>query len=195
MILAVHVTELTNYLKTLAPLIDRYQSGEPNFADGALEWLEEAEKMMSKMRLSEGSEMSALRSRIIRSVDTSILEGKETRSKMRKSRNVAAAEALDRAESILRSRLLASEERLRFFEEKLCEGMTALLLQTQLPEKKKVDTELINLVWNQLRQEQSTRPLALYITASLTPSDRSFILYRVLSRVTKAELEHSALSE
>lgn len=195
MILAVHVTELTNYLNTLAPLIDRYQRGEPNFADDALEWLEEAEKMMSKMRLPEGSEMSALRSRIIRSVDTSILEGKETRSKMRKSRNVAAAEALDRAESILRGRLLASEERLRFFEEKLCEGMTALLLQAQLPEKKKVDADLINLVWDQLRQEQSTRPLALYITASLTPSDRSFILYRVLSRVTKVELEHSALSE
>jgi hypothetical protein len=194
MILAVHLDKLAFHLSNLAPLIDQYQYGEPDFADNALKWLEEAEKIMSQLRLPEGSEMSALRSRIIKAVDVSALESKATRSNLRKARNVAAAEALERAESIMRSRLLTAEERLRFFEEKLCEGMTALLLQTPLPEKKGSYTEWLNLVWDHLRQEKSTLPLVLYITASLTPYDRSLILDRVLSRVIKEKLTHSALS-
>lgn len=195
MILAVNIEKLTSHLSTLAPLIDKYQFGEPSFADDALKWLEEAEKIMSQLRLPEGSEMSALRSRIIRATDVSTLDNKSTRSHLRKARNAAAAEALDRAESIMRGRLLTSEERLKFFEEKLCEGMTALLLQTPLPEKRGSYMEWLNLVWNTLKQEQSTRPLTLYITASLTPFDRSLILDRVLSRVTKEKLEHSALPD
>lgn len=193
MILAVQTEKLTSYLETLKPLIGQYQNGEPYFADNALKWLEESEKIMSQLRLPEGSEMSALRSRIIKAVDVSTLKSKPTRLQMRKARNAAAAEALDRAESIMRSRLLTSEERLNFFEEKLCEGMTALLLKTTLPEKKEPYMEWLNSVWNQLRSEQSTRPLVLYITASLTPYDRSIILDRVLTRVTNEKLEHSVL--
>lgn len=195
MILAVQIEELSSYVKTLSQLINQYQQGESNFADNTLKWLEEAEKVMSKMRLPEGSEMSALRSRILRAEQVSISEGTLTKSNIRKARNAAAAEALERAESIMRSRLLTAEERLRFFEEKLCEGMTALLLQASLPEKRGSYTEWLNLVWDQLRQEKSTRPLVLYITASLTPYDRSLILNRVLSRVTKEELEHSAFPD
>jgi len=195
MTLAVQIEKLTFYLSTLAPLIDQYQRGEPDFADETLEWLEEAEKTMSQLRLPEGSEMSSLRSRIIRATDVPALEGKTTRSNLRKVRNAAAAESLERAESIIRSRLLTAEERLKFFEEKLCEGMTALLLQTQLPEKKDPYTEWLNLVWDKLKNEPSTRPLALYITASLTPFDRSIILDRVLNRITEEGLEHSVLPE
>ncbi len=195
MILAVHLEKLTSYLSTLALLIDQYKSGEPDFADNALKWLEEAEKIMSQLRLLEGSEMSALRSRIIKVADASALESKATKSNLRKARNAAAAEALERAESIMRGRLLTADERLRFFEEKLCEGMTALLLQSPLPEKRGPYTEWLDLVWDLLRQEKSTHPLVLYITASLTPYDRSLILDRVLNRVTKEKLAHSAIQD
>lgn len=195
MILAVQEEKLTSYLKTLAPLIDQYQNGEPAFADNALKWLEEAEKIMSQLRLPEGSEMSSLRSRIIKAVDVPTPESKLTRSQLRKARNAAAAEALERAEVIIRGRLLPASERLHFFEEKLCEGITALLLQMQLPENNGSYAEWLDLIWDQLRLEQSTRPLALYITASLTPFDRRVVLDRVLNRVTNEKLEHSVLSD
>jgi hypothetical protein len=192
MILSVQIEKLGSYLGTLAPLMDKYQRGELSFPDDALKWLEEAEKTMSRLRLPEGAEMSALRGRILKAADVSTgPESHLTRSAIRRARNAAAAEALERAEAILRSRLLAAEERLRLFEDKLCEGMTALMLQTPLPEKTLPHMERLNRVWNLLRQQQSTRPLALYLAASLTAFDRSFILDRVLSHLNEEELAPS----
>lgn len=196
MILCVQIEKLNSFLSTLAPLMDRYQRGELSFVDDALKWLEEAEKTMSSLRIPEGAEMSALRGRIIRSSDTSTNSGDHTtRSAIRRARNAAAAEALERAEAILRNRLLAAEERLKLFEDKLCEGITALMLQTPLPEKTLPHRQFLDRVWDLLRQQKSTRPLALYIAASLTPFDRSFILDRVLSRVIDEELAHSLSQE
>lgn len=189
MILSIQIEKFSSFLSTLAPLIDQYQRGELGFADDALKWLEEAEKTMSMLRLPEGAEMSALRGRIIKTADVlTNQEGHTTRSALRRARNAAAAEALERAESIMRNRLLEAEERLKLFDEKLCEGMTAFILQTPLPEKTLPHMEWLNKIWNQLRQEQSTRPLALYISASLNSIDRSFILNRVLNRITEEEL-------
>jgi hypothetical protein len=190
MILAVQIEELSSYSKTLIPLIDQYQKGEPDFADNTLKWLEESEKMMSRLRLPEGSEMSALRSRIIRTGQVSISERTLSRSNLRKARNVAAAEALERAEVIIRSRRIKAEERLNFFEEKLCEGMTALLLKQPLLQMEENYTKWLDRIWNKLNEEPSTRPLALYIAASMTPYDRSIILNLVLDRVTQEGLEH-----
>lgn len=196
MILSVQIEKLSSYLGTLAPLMDKYQRGELSFPDDALKWLEEAEKTMSRLRLPEGAEMSALRGRILKAADVSTSpENHLTRTAIRRARSAAAAEVLERAEAILRSRLLAAEERLRLFEDKLCEGMTALMLQTPLPEKTLPHMERLNRVWNLLRQQQSTRPLALYLTASLTTFDRSFILDRVLSRINEEELAPSPPTE
>ncbi|MCX6678716.1 MAG: hypothetical protein NTU95_12360 [Methanothrix sp.] len=197
MILCVQIEKLGSQLSKLAQLMDKYQRGEPSFADDALKWLEESEKTISTLRLPEGSEMSALRGRIIKAASVSSnTEGHSTRGAQRLARGAAAAESLERAEAIMRGRLHSSEERLRLFEEKLCEGMTALMLQTPLPEKTLPNMERLKYVWELLREQQSTRPLALYLAASLSPSDRSFILDRVLNRVYNEELgELPSLSE
>lgn len=189
MILCVQIEKLGSQLSKLTLLMDKYQREEPNFADDALEWLEESEKAMSILRLPEGSEMSALRGRIMKAAHvSSTKEGHSTRKVQRQARDIAAADSLERAEAIMRGRLHSSEERLQFFEEKLCEGITALMLQTPLPEKTLPNMERLKRVWGLLRQEKSTRPLSLYLAASLSPSDRSFILDRVLNRVYNEEL-------
>jgi hypothetical protein len=140
--------------------------------------------------------MSALRGRIIRSADVSACsEGRGTRAALRRARNGAAADALERAEAVLRGRLLIADERLRLFEEKLCEGMTALMLQAPLPEMNMPHTEWLNEIWILLRQQQSTRPLYLYMSASLSPFDRNVILDRVSSRIIDEGLAHSPPSK
>jgi len=191
MILYLQIEKIGNHLNALSPLMDKYQHGDASFPDGALKWLEEAEKTLGMLRLPEGSEMSVLRGRIVKAAEIStISEGHVRRSVIRRARNVAAAEALEQAEATLRKRLLTAEERLKFFEEKLCEGLTAMMLQIPLPEKSKSHTEWLNQVWIQLRQQQSTRPLSLYITSSLSPFDRSIILDRVCSRVIDEGIAH-----
>lgn len=185
MILCVQIEKLGHHLSTLAPLINRYQRGEAGFVDEALKWLEETEKTMSELRLPEGSHLSVLRGRILRAGDAAQpADGQSLRSAIRRARAAAAADALDAAEALLRRRVLAAEERLRLFEEKLSEGFTALMLQGPLPENRGSPLVWMNATWTQLKQLSSTRALALYLAASLGPVDRLYILDRVLNRAT-----------
>jgi len=136
--------------------------------------------------------MSALRGRILKAPDALPAEdGRPKRAAVRRAQNAAAAEALERAETILRRRLLEAEERLQHFEDKLCEGITAFLLQNSLPKQTSPHEVWLNQIWNRFRQFQATRPLAIYIAASLTKVDRCYILDHVLTRAAENESEPS----
>jgi hypothetical protein len=181
--------KLSPHLQQLASLLDAYQKGEPTFPDRALNWLSEVEKTMSSVRLREGSEISSLRGRILKSADSLVSGGeKPPRSQVRSARNTAAAEALERGEEILRSITQANEERLQRFEDKLCEGMTALALQVPIPARAGSTTQWLNQVWRLLRTQDATRPLSLYLATSLNVVDRLFIMEAVLSRMIAGEM-------
>jgi len=143
---------------------------------------------MSMLRLPDGAEMSALRGRILKAPDAlPTNDGRPKRTAVRRARNAAAAETLERAEAILRRRVFDAEERLRHFEDKLCESLTAFVLQNSLPVKTAPHQVWLNEIWSRFKQFQATRPLAIYIAASLTNVDRSYILDRVLSRAKENE--------
>lgn len=189
MYLCVQVEVLRSHLSTLAPLIDKYQRGDMDFSDQALVWLEEAEKSMSSLHLSRGSEMSSLRGSILGAADALLSRDEYTRrGQIRKARALAAVESLRRAEEIMRQDLLSAQERLKFFEDKLAEGMTAFVLQNSLPPG--AGNSWLDQVWREFSQNESTRALASYIVASLSPYDRSYILIQVMERVSQNDLKH-----
>lgn len=189
MILILQIEKLGAHLDALSPLMDRYQRGDQTFADEVLKWLDEAEKTMSMLRLPEGAELSVLRGRILRSGDSALSsKSSPPRSTLRRVRNVAAAEALERAEEIMRGRLLEAENRLKFFEEKFCEGITHFMASNELPDMATSYDNWLNQVWVLMRNYEKTRPLILYISASLSPSDRSIIMDRVLNRATQKDV-------
>ena len=187
MILCVQKQKLEEVLATVSPLMDKYQRREQSFPDDVTKWLEDAEKTMSQLRLPEGSEMSVLRGRITKSVEVAQVK-ESTRAAVRLARTVTAAEALERAEEILRQKMLAAEERLRMFEDKVCEGMTAFLLQNETPDRDSSPNEWLGAIWKQFSAFQATRPLAIYLSASLSYTDRLFILGRVLERIKDNEV-------
>ncbi len=190
MILCNQMSTLSQCLDEVAPLMNRYQQGEINFPDLVLQWLENAEQKMSILHLPDGSEMSSLRGRILKTADAlSNVEPRPSRSAVRKKRNASAAESLQRGEAVLRNRLLAAEERLNMFEDKLCEGITAFLLQNALPEQGAPHQIWLQQTWSRLSWFQATRPLCLYLAASLSQVDRLYILDRVLGRVATLETE------
>ncbi|NJC87481.1 MAG: hypothetical protein FIA97_13335 [Methylococcaceae bacterium] len=190
MILSMQNEKLSPHLQDLAPLLDAYQKGDPAFPDAALKWLSEVEKTMSSVRLREGSEISTLRGRILKASDALNAGGeKPPRSQVKSARNVAAAEALERGEEILRTIIQTNQERLQRFEDKLCEGMTALALLVEIPLRQDSTTQWLTAVWRLLRSQDSTRPLATYLAASLNGVDRLFILEAVLGRMTAPDPE------
>jgi len=186
-ILCVQTAKLGQRLAQISTLITLYHQGDPSFVDRTLTWLEETEKAMSQLHLPTGAELSGLRGKILRSDEDVNLR----RSAARRLRFAAAAAALERTEAILREHIQHAEDRLRFFEEKLCEGMTAFLLQVELPEKTGSYNSWLSDVWSLMQHQPATHPLALYVVASLSPIDRSYVLDRILARVTRPGLEFS----
>jgi hypothetical protein len=188
MILCVHIERLGPRLASLAALMDSYQRGEPEFPDAALRWLDETEKTMASLRLTEASELSALRGTVLKTKDDlSTREKRPARSAIRSARNAAAVDALSRAEEFVRERVRESEHRLDQFEEKLCEGMTALLLQVALPNPGIEGTTRLRQTWRLLQQQDCTKALAIYLDASLSMVDRLYLLDRVLGRLEQRD--------
>jgi hypothetical protein len=189
------IEKLGPFLTELSSLMESYQKGDPAFPNNACDWLSRAEKAMSALRLPEGSEMSGLRGRVLKASDSLIArEERASRSTIRSARNAAAAEAIERGEEIVRTRIRESQQKLQQLEDKLCEGMTALLLQITLPSLEGSLNTWLNQVWFHLQQQESTKALALYLSASLGMVDRLFILNQVLGRITEQPQTRSVIS-
>jgi hypothetical protein len=181
--LFLRIERLGEHLAELKELMDRYQRGDPRFSVEALQWLVRAEKVMSELRLPQGSEMSALRSRVLRVADAAPAGEERSRTALRRAQNTAATEALERAEVVMRQIVIEAEERLGRFEEKVAEGVTTAAMAGALPARVPVWMDWLRQVWQSLVQCGETRALTVYLAASLPGPDRLFLLDRVLSRL------------
>lgn len=184
MILCHQIERLEPSLEDLARLMELYRNGDYTFPDAAVKWLDEAEKMLAVLRVTGSSELATLKGRVIKAPEVLHTDiEKPSRSRVRATRNVAAMEALERGETILREALTEARERLDRFEEKLCEGLTALCLQVELPPLCSPRSAWLSQVWRVLADTAPTKPLSLYLAASLSMVDRLYLLDRVLGRL------------
>lgn len=184
MICCHRIENLQTPLAEISQLVAAYQRGELSFADDTVKWLDDTEKRLAQLRIPGSSEIATLKGRILKTADA-MSQGAEkpARSQLRAARNVAAAEALERVEEIMRHALQEAEERLERFEEKLCEGMTAFCLQVELPEKYKPHSTWLQEIWDMIAANGPTRPLALYLASSLSLADRLFLLNTIITRI------------
>lgn len=190
MIQFIQLEKLTVFLATLAPLIDEYKAGNFAFPVKAMDWLQQAEDLMSSLRLPEGAEMSSLRAMILKAGDTAKDDaGHRTRSSIRRDCNAAAADVLSRAEGIMRSRIAAAEDRLAHFEEKLCEALTAAALVNAIPQPPSHPRQVwLRQVWDSISQHQSIRPTTVYLATSLFAADRLYLLDKVTNRLFENDM-------
>jgi hypothetical protein len=142
------------------------------------------------MRAREGAELASLRGAITRAGERVGLDERESprRGLVRRARAVAAAESLERAGALLQQLAGDAESRLRHFETKLTEALTAAVLVGLVTAPHEPRERWLSLVWQRLAAHQATRPTAVYLAASLRAPDRLYVLDRVLSRLCEAEL-------
>jgi hypothetical protein len=184
------IEELDKRSKMVSPLIDLYKKGDSTFPAQVIVWLEKTEEVMSRLHLTEGGEMSVLRSRVLKFADVyRANDEKPTQSAIRKGKNAEAATVVERAEEIIRTAIVNSEDRLLQFENKLCEGMTAFLLENSLPPNRRSYMDWLNQIWSMIKTQPSTRALAMYINASLVSYDRTYILDKVIARLAEEDLK------
>ena len=94
----------------------------------------------------------------------------------------AAQDALDEASRLLAQRVRQAEDTLRAFEEKVCEGVTAFLLQNPVPEGAQLTAAAL---WQGMRECDATRALVLYMETSLGHQDREYLIWRTCSKVRR----------
>ena len=184
------IENIGSYLETLGGVIDLYADGDFSFPDAAGEWLSGAEEVMSKLRLPDGARLAALRGKILAAGDnTKDPDGYFSRSLSRKAREVAAAESLEIAEEVMRGSLQSSREQLEHFRSKLAEAITAAALSNVIPLPETTPRQVwLNQVWAAFAAFQATRPSAIYIAASLTITDRIYLLDQVMNHLLNNQM-------
>ena len=170
---------LTDHLARLSDLATQYRRDAPAWPDAAEKWLEEAEKRLAQFRFPDAGLIAAARGGISKAVDSAKNTEQATRRQADRAGRAAAWEAVQEAARLLEQRAGQAEEKLRAFEDKLCEGLTAYFLQHPTPEDQPQTPEDI---WLGLKRWDSTKPLSLYVEASLASHDRTYLLRRILER-------------
>lgn len=192
MLLSMRVESIGERLRGLGAVIDRYERGDPEFPEAAIAWLRGCEQLLLGLHVREGAEIAALRGSITRAGERCAPDEAERtsrRSAARRARAVAAAEAIERAGAILQQTAAEAESRLRLFETKLTEALTAgVLVGLVAPPAGEPRERWLARIWQRLAGHQATRPTAVYLAASLHAPDRLYVLDRVLARLCSPDL-------
>lgn len=184
MLYCIRMEKLQRHLQSLAPLINEYWRNDNDFVEDGKKWLQESEQVMQELRLPEGAEMSGLRSSIERAADSvQSIDGIISRKSIRRAQNAATSISLERAEEILRNRLLEADKILNQFEEKLIEAVTAGVIVGIVRPTNESGERWLQKLWTALSQYEATRPTMVYLSASLISTDRIYLLERVTSRL------------
>lgn len=180
--------KLGEKLSEVKTLVDFYQAGDWSFAEKVITWLEESEKLVSELRLIDGSELATLRARVVKVPDEQASgDAGVKRSTIRSAQNAAAADALERAEYILRGRVREATDKLEHFETKLAESITTMTMSSQLPPRHSVWMNWISQVWQGMAACKETQAFAVYMSTSLNSGDRFYLLDQVLGRLVEGE--------
>lgn len=172
---------LTSHLQQLSSLTNMYRRQDANWLNSAEIWLEEAEGLMGRFRFAEGGLIAVARGSIAKANDAVYPEGKNRRKQIVSASRAAAHNALEEAARLMSVRVSQAEERLQAFEDKLCEGMTAYMLEN--PETLNyVFTKPANL-WTALKSNSATTALILYAEASIGMQDRMYLLENIMARI------------
>ena len=170
---------LTDHLALLSDLATQYRRDTPSWPATAERWLEEAEKRLAQFRFTEAGLIAAARGGIGKATDIMKNTEQATRRQVERAGRAATWEAVQEAARLLEQRAGQAEEKLRAFEDKLCEGLTAYFLQHPTPGEQPQTPEE---VWHGLKLWESTKPSSLYLEASLAQHDRIYLLRRILER-------------
>lgn len=189
MFLALRVDRLSARLRELGAVVDRYERGDPGFADAAVAWLRGAEEVMGALGMAEAGELAGLRAAIAKATERAAVGDPDRGRQVRRSRAAAAAESLERASAILQPLVAEAEGRLRHFEQRLIEAITAGALVGLLDDPAGRSREVwLRAIWARLAEHPATRPTALYLAAALRAADRLVVLERIVDRLSDAEL-------
>lgn len=168
-------------LDQVSGLVSLYRNGDPEFAARVIEWFEEAETELRRLRSPLASLCSAERARLIATADgyrDSQLTDAEKRP--RRAIRATAALSLSRVADVFRDKVLEIDTRLDQLREKLAQ-MVALASAAHVLSLRPTEPRSIwlRLIWENMGTVAEGQALFTYLSAQLSPTDREYLLNEI----------------
>ncbi len=179
--LAITRYQLLEHLSELPAIVDGYARREL-FVQHVLEWMSRTEGSLQQLRNPLASQFAAERARILAVSDGLRQNGLTTeRISKRKAERAITALALNRVEESLRNEVHAIDRKLEDMREKMASFVAAVSVRIPIsappPEPRQ---EWLRHSWQRFGELEETRKLYVYLNASLSPSDRLFLLEEIV---------------
>ncbi len=174
---------LLERLLTVSEVTDLYAAHDPAYVTAVLQWIDETERALTRVRNPIAGLAAAERGRVLAArdgfVDTTLCSPK---TNPRKAERAAAAAALSRIEDAVRSAVVATDAALAPLLEQTAQLVAIASAQRPIPMQGSTPREeWLEAVWRELGLDgEKTRALHCYLTARLAPVDRLYLLGNVL---------------
>jgi hypothetical protein len=168
-------------------LINLYQAQDGGFVAAVLQWMNDTEGALKRLRHPLASMCSSQRARVLAALD-GVMEGGDARGASgRKAARAAVALCLSHVEGALRQRVAELDSQLHAASEKMAQLLALGSAQHPLPlPPTEPHSQWVRQVWLQLGQVPETRNLHGYLGALLSADDRVAVLSDALSQLLDA---------
>ncbi|MEO2266534.1 hypothetical protein [Pseudoalteromonas pernae] len=168
-------------LLLLPQLSDKYLAQDPSYVFDVALWLKQTELKLEPMRSPLVSTLASLRG-LLEASDDGYEDEKinnSSRSK-RKGKRALAASLLTQADTILNTELERIDTRFSAANEKLAQLLALVFAKQPMPIVQNMTTAYLNSIWQTLGEHPETKSMYLYLQASLSATDRRYLLQHLL---------------
>jgi hypothetical protein len=177
--------QLTEKLMELPGLLELYRQEHPSFLEKTVDWHARVEELLKRLRKAEVGKISSQKARIL-SVKDACRSSKsgEKPASVRKLERVTANEALQTSEAVLSGMVQHCEEQLASARQEIHKLVSlSLTARGTLPEPIEPHQRWLETVWASLPVDANTRLIFNYVSLSVKPLDRLFLLDEALGNV------------
>ncbi|MFW6315313.1 MAG: hypothetical protein ACOC0S_06995 [Desulfohalobiaceae bacterium] len=172
-------------LSKVHEIVNHYQSGSRQFADLTLKWLQEVEQCLQQLRNPAAAAVTAAKARLL-----AVSDGHRepslaaSSSSSRKAGNATAALVLNHMVELLQGIIADIDAKLDSHREKIAQLLALASSKNPIPlPQNETRRTWLQQVWKSLGSYQETLSMYLYLQASLSASDRRYILEEMLDRL------------
>jgi hypothetical protein len=167
----------------LADISNLYLSDGSRFVNMYLEWLDETEKDLSRLRspvcILLQAEKSSLRSILDGYIPDNIQQGRNTRKILR----AYAAQSLEKISREFYSKIGSIDHYFDEQSEKLCHAVAVLVSKRpNIKDDFKTDQNGIDYIWKLLGDNTETIPIFNYFCSKLALADRNYLMLDILQK-------------
>jgi hypothetical protein len=184
-VLTVLREELLGHLSQLPSVFDLYTNNDSAFVTQALNWLSSAEATLLKFRNPNAALLATERGHILTAKDgycdpAIVVKEKSLRKAIRATTSVCLA----RAESALREQVNSINQQLAPERLKMAQLLSVVSAINPIPlPPTEPYTNWLQSVWNNLLVNGDTKPMHAYLSATLAPVDRLYLLDELLTNM------------